>query len=354
MKKIVFTGGGTAGHVTPNLSLIDKLDMSQWEIHYIGTANSIEQRLVGAYPSVTFHCIDAGKLRRYFSLKNLTDPFRVIRGINQAKKLIKQIKPDVVFSKGGFVSVPVVAAAKGRCPVIVHESDYTPGLANRIAARYSDYVCVTFSDTEQYIKGEKAVHTGAPIRESLFHGDRQKALAFTGLSGNKPVLLVMGGSLGAQAINEALRASLKSILPFFDVIHICGEGKVNPDIQYDGYKQFTFIKEQLPDVMALADIVISRAGSNSIFEFLALAKPAILIPLPANVSRGDQVLNATYFETRGYAAKLEQEELNRKTLVDTLDKVYSARGVYIEKMQNEKFANGTEPILKLITEVAGK
>lgn len=354
MKKIIFTGGGTAGHVTPNLALIDRLDPKEWEIHYIGTANSIEQQLVSSRKRVIYHSIAAGKLRRYFSLKNFTDPFRVLKGLSQAKKLVKSINPDVVFSKGGFVSVPVVMAAKKHCPVIVHESDYTPGLANRIASKYADYICVTFSDTEQYFDADKVTHTGSPIRDELFHGSARNALEFTGLSGKKPVLLVMGGSLGAQAINEVVRKSLPKLLNRCDVIHICGEGKLDTACEREGYKQYAYVSEQLPDLLALADMIVSRAGSNSIFEFLALKKPAMLIPLPASMSRGDQVLNARYFETRGYSARLDQEGLTSDKFLEVLEQVFRSRDAYIEKMEGERFANGTEPILKIIYEVTGK
>lgn len=197
-KKIILTGGGTAGHVTPNLALLPRLRAEGYEIHYIGTAEGIEKSLVDGLEGVTYHTISAGKLRRYFSLKNLTDPFKVVGGIFQAKRIINKVKPDVVFSKGGFVSVPVVIAAKGMAPIVAHESDYTPGLANKITAKFADRVCVTFEDTLKYV-GAKGVHTGTPIRPELYGGDRQRGLDFTGFSGEKPILLTMGGSQGAQA-----------------------------------------------------------------------------------------------------------------------------------------------------------
>lgn len=354
MKTIVFTGGGTAGHVTPNLALISRLDKSEWNIHYFGMSDSIEQRLLKDCPEVQFHCITSGKVRRYFSLKNLTDPFKVLKGIRQARSLLKKIKPDVVFSKGGFVSVPVVMAAKKRCPVIVHESDYTPGLANRIATKYADTVCITFSDTDKHIKGDKAVLTGTPIREELFSGSKERAMKFTGLSGEKPVLLVMGGSQGAQAINELVRSALPMLLPRFDIIHLCGEGKVDTTIASEGYLQYAYIGEQLPDIFALADLVVSRAGSNSIFEFLALELPAILIPLPLSASRGDQILNANYFEQRSYAVKLDQEQTTANDLVVAVNRVYDARRAYKENMRKDRFANGTDQILNLIFRVTNK
>lgn len=351
MKTIIFTGGGTAGHVTPNLALIERLDKSQWSIHYIGTKDSIEQRLIES-AGIDFHCISSGKVRRYFSLKNLTDPFRVLKGIIQSRRLIKKLKPAVVFSKGGFVSVPVVIAAKGLCPVIAHESDYTPGLANRIAARYATTVCVTFKDTQKYVKGNKAVHTGTPIRSELFLGNRQRALEYTKLTGDKPVVLIMGGSQGAQRVNELVRESLDLLLDRFSIIHLCGEGKVDENINKSGYIQYSYVSKEMGDLLALADVVVSRAGSNSIFELLALNKPSVLIPLPLSASRGDQILNAKYFEKLGYATRLDQDNITHKELAQSIIATYENRHSFIESMAQDKLSNGTDAIIKLICEAA--
>ncbi|MDO4543379.1 MAG: undecaprenyldiphospho-muramoylpentapeptide beta-N-acetylglucosaminyltransferase [Clostridia bacterium] len=351
MKKIVFTGGGTAGHVNPNIALIDRLDRDEWEIHYIGMKDGVEEKLIKACEGVTFHQIAAGKMRRYFSLKNVSDVFRVIKGVSQAKRLIKAIRPDVLFSKGGFVSVPVVMAAKRRCPVIIHESDYTPGLANRIASRYADYICVTFRVTADNIKGKKQVlHTGTPIRDSLLSGSRQAGLDFCKLSGNKPVLLVMGGSQGAKAINDTLISALPKLLEKFDVVHLCGEGK-RSSFTAEGYVQFEYIREQMADLLAMADLIVSRAGANAVFEFLALQKPSILIPLPLAQSRGDQIQNADYFEKCGFAKKLEQDGMSAETLIKTIDEVYGKRATYVENMKRDGSARGTDAILNLIFKV---
>ncbi len=354
MKTALFTGGGSAGHVTPNIALIRQLQAEGWAIHYAGTADGIERQLIAAQPDVIYHCISSGKLRRYFSLKNFSDPFRVMKGISQSKKLVKALHPDVVFSKGGFVSVPVVLGAKKRAPVLVHESDYTPGLANRIAMRYADQVLVTFEDTLTHIKNGKGLFTGTPIRAELYQGNAQKGFAFTGLSNDKPILLMMGGSLGAQAINEALRGALPRLLPRFHVIHLCGKGKLSPAHNQPGYLQYEYIGPELPDLLAMTDVVLSRAGANAVFEFLALKKPAVLVPLPLSASRGDQILNATYFEKRGFARMLEQEQMTADTLLEAVFQVYENRAQYVKAMEQAPNADGTKAVLAAIRQAAAR
>lgn len=355
MKKgvILLTGGGTAGHVNPNLALINGLRAEGFEIHYAGTADGIERELVKAAGGIKYHIISSGKFRRYFSLKNFTDPFKVLKGVLQAKKLVKTLKPDVVFSKGGFVSVPVVMGAHKKAPVVIHESDYTPGLANKIAMRYADRVCVTFEDTLSHV-GSKGVHTGTPVRAALYEGDAKRGLKLAGFDGRKPILLIMGGSLGAQAVNDAVHASLDKLTAKFDIIHLCGKGKVDEKYNVPGYKQFEYLSGELPDALACTDIVLSRAGANAVFEFLALAKPAVLVPLPLSASRGDQILNAKYFERKGYAAMLEQEKLTPEALVAALDKIYEERLSYISRMSSDPLADGTDEVLAVIREAAEK
>lgn len=350
MKTIVFTGGGTAGHVTPNMALMDKLNPGEWEIHYIGTNEGIEKQLMAQRPEVHYHAVAWGKLRRYFSWKNFTDPFRVVQGYFQSRRILKEVTPDVLFSKGGYVSVPVAAAAKGLCPVICHESDYTPGLANKITARFADKICLTFEDTLSAVPAGKGVCTGTPVRESLLQGSREKGLAFAGLTGKKPVLLVMGGSSGAQALNEGLWEALPRLLEVFDIIHLCGKGKLNPSYSQRGYVQYEYISEELPDLFAAADILLSRAGANAVFEFLALKKPALLVPLPLSASRGDQILNARYFEKHGFAKELPQEELTAERLTAELKTMYENRQEYVRAMEDYPNANGTDNVLKLIFE----
>ncbi len=352
-KTILLTGGGTAGHVTPNIALIPKLQQAGFKVHYIGTKDSIEEKLVGECKDVYYHSIASGKLRRYFSLKNLTDPFRVVKGLFQAKRIIKTVKPDIVFSKGGFVTVPVVIAARKKAPVITHESDYSPGLANKINARFATKVCVTFEDTLKYV-GKKGIHTGTPVRTALFEGNEQRAIELTEIGSEKPVVLVMGGSQGAVAVNEAVRGSLDELLKTFDIIHLCGKGKVDTSINKQGYVQYEYANEELPHYMALADIVISRAGANAIFEFLSLKKPSVLIPLPKSASRGDQLLNASYFERKGYAIQLRQEDLTAQLLCDTVNKLYENRHEYIDNMAKSKASNGLEAVFSVIMETVGE
>jgi len=351
-RTIILTGGGTAGHVAPNLALIPALKKLGFEIHYIGEAGGFEQRLTAGQP-VVFHAVRAGKFRRYFSLKNLTDPVRVVCGYFDAKKIVRDVKPDVIFSKGGFVTVPVCAAGK-KCgvPVVLHESDYTPGLANRLSMRYAAKVLVTFEDTLPHTKG-KGIFTGTPIRPEVFFGTKEKGLAFLNFNGKKPVLLVMGGSQGAGALNDAIRAALPVILKKFDVAHLCGKGKLDASLLNEkGYRQFEYVSAELPDVFAASDIALSRAGANSIFEFLALSLPALLVPLPLTQSRGDQIQNAGYFKKRGYAAVLPQEKLTEKTLADALTDLYEHREEYQKRMNAEPNKNGADAVIAQIAAAA--
>ena len=355
MKRIVLTGGGTAGHVTPNIALLPKLRELGYDVHYIGSYNGIEKTLIEAC-DIPYYGISSGKLRRYFDLKNFSDPFKVLKGFSEASKLLKKLKPDVVFSKGGFVSVPVViAAGRRKIPVIIHESDMTPGLANKLAIPSAAKVCCNFPETISHLPKGKAVLTGSPIREELLRGDRKKALSFTGLSGTKPVLLIIGGSLGSVVVNEAVRSVLPKLLKSFDIIHLCGKGKLDHTLTaMSGYVQYEYISEELKDLFALSDIVISRAGANSICEFLALRKPALLIPLSAAASRGDQILNARSFEKQGYAAVLKEEDLNGDTLLNALTALWEKRDSYISAMEASPMGNSIETITDLLEDLASQ
>ena len=352
-KIILLTGGGSAGHVTPNVALLPELRKMGLEIHYVGTADGIEKQIIAEQKDVIYHEIQAGKFRRYASLKNLSDPFRVNHGIAQSKRLIKQLKPDVVFSKGGFVSVPVVVAARGKCPVICHESDYTPGLANKIAARFADTICVTFEDTLKYTGKHHAVHTGTPIRRDLYSGDRARGLEFTGFTGEKPIILVMGGSLGATALNDGIRAALPVINEKFDVIHLCGKGKLDGGVVSPGYRQYEYIGRELPDLLAATDLIVSRSGANAVFEFLALNKPTLFIPLPTEASRGDQILNANYVCSKGYAMQMEQKDVTSETLTAKINELWARRSEFIEKMSADDTLDGTEQVLAVIRDALG-
>lgn len=353
-KKIVLTGGGTAGHVTPNIALLPALKAAGYEIEYIGSYEGIEKTLI-ENEGIPYYGISTGKLRRYFDLKNFSDPFRVIKGFSEAKSLLKQIKPDIIFSKGGFVAVPVVrAAASLNIPVIAHESDMTPGLANKLSFPVATKVCATFDETLKYLPDGKGVITGSPIRAELLSGDRNKALSYTGFNEEKPVLLVIGGSLGAGAINEAIRRILSKLLESFQIIHICGKGKLDPTLnQQEGYIQYEYVADELKDLFALSDIVVSRAGSNAVCELLALNKPNLLIPLSANASRGDQVLNAHSFEKKGYSLVLEEENMTDESLYQSIENLFNNKDNYIKVMEQSKNHNAVETIVALIEECNG-
>ncbi len=349
-KKIVLTGGGSAGHVTPNLALVPGLLEHGLQVHYIGTADGIERTLVHDIP---YHVISAGKLRRYASAKNISDVFKIFKGYREAKKILKELRPDLVFAKGGFVSVPVAwAAAKLHIPVILHESDFTPGLANRLCTKKAQKICLSF-DTPAAHDG-KGILTGSPVRKDLLTGQKARGLSKLGFSSGRPVLLIMGGSLGAQAINDAVDAAIDELTTQYDIVHLRGKGKLNSALEgTEHYRQFEYIEDGLNDVFAAADLALSRSGANAVFEFLALKLPALLVPLPLSASRGDQILNANYFEKRGYACVLDQDALNAQTLMEHLDKLQACREELIRNMEQSNEADGTSNVLNIILESIG-
>ena len=349
MKKIVMTGGGTAGHVTPNIALMPALRSEGYEISYIGSYDGMERKLIEDL-GIPYYGISSGKLRRYFDPKNFSDPFRVVKGYFEAKKLLKKLKPNVVFSKGGFVSVPVVLAAKAcKVPALIHESDMTPGLANKLCIPSAAKVCCNFPETVKCLPENKAVLTGTPIRQELLSGDAREGLKFCGFNAAKPVILVIGGSLGSVAVNHAVRSILPELLKDFQVIHLCGKDKLDASLNgTEGYVQFEYIKDELPDLFAAADLIISRAGANSICEILALRKPNILIPLSAAASRGDQILNANSFAKQGFSTVLEEEVLTADTLSQAIEETYKNRQQFIDKMSESHLNNAVKTIMGLI------
>ena len=353
MKRIILTGGGTAGHVTPNIALIPELKKRGFEIHYIGSKTGIEKELIGNF-DIPYYGISSGKLRRYFDVKNFTDPFRILKGYSEAKKLIKKIKPDVIFSKGGFVTVPVVkAASRQKVPCVLHESDISPGLANRLCIPSATAICANFPETIANLPEDKAYLTGTPIRSELFSGNRLKGLDFCGFTANKPVILVIGGSLGSVRVNEAVREILPKLLEKYQVIHLCGKDKVDESLkQKEGYVQFEYIQKELCDLLDAADLVISRAGANAICELLALHKPNILIPLSLEASRGDQILNARSFERQGFSMVLEEEDLTKETLTSTVYKLFEKRGSYVDAMRNSNQQDSIDTIISMITQAS--
>lgn len=352
--KIILTGGGTAGHVTPNIALIPKLQALGFEIYYIGSYTGMEKELIEA-KGIPYYGIDSGKLRRYHDWKNFSDPFRVQHGLHESRALMKKLKPDIVFSKGGFVSVPVVLAAKeAKIPVIIHESDITPGLANKLCFRAADKICCNFPETMKYLPEDKRVLSGCPIREELMHGDAERARALTGFTDKKPVIMVIGGSLGSVAVNKLVRDALPELLKKYNVLHLCGRGNVDESLTgMKGYKQFAYVTTDLKDYFALAGLVISRAGANAICEILALHKPNILIPLGTAGSRGDQLLNAKSFARQGFSTVLTEDETTPELLCRTIDEVYEDHEDLAFRMEASQLDTGVSNIIHLIKKLSG-
>ena len=347
--KIILTGGGTAGHVTPNMALLPHLKERGYDIAYIGTVDGIEKKLLADF-DLRYYGISAGKLRRYFDPKNFSDPFRVIKGYGQAHRILKKERPDIIFSKGGFVSVPVIhAAASLKIPCILHESDLTPGLANRLCIPFAKKICCNFPETLQYLPENKTVLTGTPIREELRRGNAEAGRAFCGFTDEKPVIMVLGGSLGAGSINDTIRGALDDLLKDFQIVHICGDDKMdNLMLSVPGYRQFEYVKAELKDLFALSDVVVSRAGANSICELLALKKPNVLIPLSIKNSRGDQLLNAYSFEKQGFSVVIEDEDMDEDILAERIRSVYRDREQYISQMLSSGQPDAIRTILDLI------
>ncbi|MCL2620618.1 MAG: undecaprenyldiphospho-muramoylpentapeptide beta-N-acetylglucosaminyltransferase [Defluviitaleaceae bacterium] len=348
--KIVLTGGGTAGHVVPNLALIPGLQTAGFEISYIGGRDGMEKGLVEA-EKIPYYGISSGKLRRYLSLKNLTDAARVIKGMADARKVLKKIKPDVVFSKGGFVTVPVVFAAKSlKIPVVIHESDITIGLANKLAMPHAKKICCVFLETMAGLPTNKAVHTGTPLRQQIFGGSVAKATQMCNFAKDLPIIMVMGGSSGSVAINTILRQTLPQLADF-NIIHICGKGNADKSLESGKYRQFEYVSVGMGDLYATSQLVVSRAGSNSLAELLALHKPNILIPLPKHASRGDQILNAKSFEKQGFSVVLDEDELTPDKLAEAIKDTHNRRSHFKGIMSNINNGDGTEEIIKIIKSV---
>ncbi|CAM4128989.1 UDP-diphospho-muramoylpentapeptide beta-N- acetylglucosaminyltransferase [Bacillus manliponensis] len=349
MKKIVFTGGGSAGHVTPNVALMPHLQKEGWDISYIGSHRGIEKTIIEK-EGIPYYGIASGKLRRYFDLQNIKDPFLVMKGVMDAYIRIRKIKPDVIFSKGGFVSVPVVIGGwLNRVPILLHESDMTPGLANKISLKFASKIFVTFEEAKRHLPAEKTIYTGSPVREDVLQGKREHGLKWLQFHDRKPVITMMGGSLGAKKINETLRKALPQLLTHYQIVHLCGKDNIDESLQETkGYAQFEYVHEELPHILAATDFVISRAGSNAIFEFLTLQKPMILIPLPKASSRGDQILNAQSFEQQGYATVLYEEALTEETIVSCIDELCRNKEQYKQAMNKY---NGQQAVQTIIDQI---
>ena len=357
MAKIAFTGGGTVGHVSVNLSLIPTAIEQGHQAFYIGSKQGIEREMIESQlPNITYHTISSGKLRRYLSFENIKDVFKVLKGILDARKVLKKERPDALFSKGGFVSVPVVIAAKSlKIPTIIHESDLTPGLANKIALKFAKKIYTTFEDTVKYLPKDKADFVGATVRQDLLHGDKGRGYQLTEFTDKKPVLLVMGGSLGSKKLNDIIRQNLDLLLEKYQVIHLTGKGLLDPSLNdVKGYKQFEFVKDDLTDLLAITHTVISRAGSNAIYEFLTLNIPMLLIPLGLDQSRGDQIDNAKNFEAKGYGRMIAEDQLTEHRLIDELQDIEAHRSTIIDAMHDYKESYTKEDLFnKFITDALG-
>lgn len=334
----------------PNLALVPALRARGWHVVYIGSYQGMERQLAAGH-DIPYHAIATGKLRRYRDIENLKDPFRVLKGVAQSFGLLRRLRPGLIFSKGGFVALPVVVAARLlRIPVILHEADLTLGLANRLALPFADRVAVTFAETAGRLPKGRAVYTGLPIRPEIFAGDRHKLLTVYGLTARRPILLVTGGSSGAQDLNRAIWDQLPQLLDRFQIVHLCGKSKTNASLTgVAGYVQLEYAQDEMPHLLAMSDIVISRAGASTIFELLALCKPHILVPLPASKSRGDQLLNAQLFASRGYSVVVEEERLAATDLGAVAEKLYTQRGMYIDRMHKAAIPKGVAAVMDLIS-----
>ena len=349
-KKIIFTGGGSAGHVTLNLTLIPFFLAQGWKVCYIGSYKGIERDLVGRLPEVTYYPIATGKLRRYFSWQNFWDMLKIPLGILQAVWIVFKEKPGIVFSKGGFVSFPVVLAGRlNGCPVAMHESDVTPGLANIMSLPFVTKFFTTFTDTKKYVKDQSKVENVGPVLSDRFkNGSKERCCVFCEFKAEKPIILAMGGSLGAQSLNQAIRQNLPELLKNYQIIHICGRGQMEEGADCNGYRQFEYVDTELKDFMKAADVVLSRAGSNAIFELRSLNKPMVLVPLSVHSSRGEQMLNAKAFQSDGYCEIIADEEVSDAAkLLAVLKQVYDNRKQYEKKMQADKFSATTSADLAM-------
>ncbi|WP_040206025.1 undecaprenyldiphospho-muramoylpentapeptide beta-N-acetylglucosaminyltransferase [Neobacillus jeddahensis] len=344
-KTIVFTGGGSAGHVTPNIAIINEI-RTEWTISYIGSKKGIEKELIVKI-DIPYYGISSGKLRRYVDVENVIDLFRVIKGCVEARRILKRVKPDLVFSKGGFVSVPVILAARSlHIPIFIHESDMTPGLANKISQRFATKIFTSFEETKKFFPKSKTMAIGSPIRREVLMGSKEKGRRFLDFHQGRPILTIMGGSLGAKKINEVVRTALPQLRATYQIVHLCGKNNVDSSLSsLPGYRQFEYVHEELPDILAATNIVITRGGSNSIFEFLALKIPMLIIPLSLQQSRGDQIVNAKAFEKEGFSQTLAEEDLTSESLIKYVGKVEKTSDMIRSKMNASQQTNGLQVLV---------
>lgn len=344
MKTIVLTGGGTAGHIMPNIALIPELKKHFDRIVYIGSKNGMEKDIIKKFSDIEFIEIETVKLIRKFTFKNLLIPIKLFKSINSCKKILKQIKPDIIFSKGGYVAVPVCSAGKSLgIKIISHESDFSFGLANKLILKKCNLMLTSFRET---CKNNKCIYTGSPIREEIFKGDKKNCEV--NFKKKQPTILIFGGSLGAKKINEVVFKSIDK-LKDYNIIHIVGKNNTK-FIDKPNYFQKEFV-DNIWDYFALSDLVVSRAGANSIFEILALKKPMLLIPLSKAQSRGDQIENANAFKRYGFASVLYEEELSPVSLKKSIDYLYRNKERYIKKMQEASSVPSNKLVIQKILEL---
>ncbi|MCQ2574079.1 MAG: undecaprenyldiphospho-muramoylpentapeptide beta-N-acetylglucosaminyltransferase [Treponema sp.] len=374
--KIAFTGGGTAGHIYPGLAVADELknlaenNNLDLEIFWLGCSRGMDKKIVesavrpnGKPSADVFYGIPSGKLRRYFSMKNFLDLFKIAGGFFKSFFILAKMKPALLFSKGGFVSVPPCIAAKLlKIPVFTHECDFTPGLANRINAKSASKMLLSYEETKRFLSEgnkAKAVVTGNPVRPVFYEADFKKGLEFLGIPENheKPVLMVLGGSSGAKQINGLVSETLDFLCRHFIVVHQTGmlntdeeESRRLKEKYGDDYKPYAFIYKEMADVLSAADVILSRAGANSIWECAVMHKPMVLVPLCGNGTRGDQVDNAKFFEEKGCAEVLLGKDATGENTMKALEKLLTKeeRTKYEE---NLKALTGSERPAKKIADL---
>lgn len=340
MKSIVLTGGGTIGHTAPHFAIIPHLKFDN--IYYIGSSG-IEKDFV-KNKGLPYYEINPVKLIRSLTLKNLKIPFKFVKSVKESEKILKKLKPSVVFSKGGFVGLPVTISAKRlKIPVIIHESDLSIGLANKIASKFSDFTLTTFDKTADTIKNGKYV--GPIIREELLNVNKKEAFKNYSINTKKPVLLITGGSSGAKVINETVQKCLNNLTEKFFVFHIVGKGNLTK-IKIPNYYETEFADMSL--AYSITDICLSRAGSNTAFELMNLKIPTLFIPLSKKSSRGDQIENANYFKSLKLCDVLQQEDLSPTLLYNKITKLYENKEKYLEKLKDANFKIANKEIAGIL------
>lgn len=358
-KTIVFTGGGSGGHVFPAFAIIEALKEinEDCDFHWIGSKKGIEKELVLRHGNIKYHSIPSGKLRRYFSFRNFTDLFAIFFGLLKSRRILKKIRPTMLFSKGGFVTVPPVYAAKSlKIKIFTHDSDLDPGLATKLNGRVADKILVPYDESLKFFSSKlkaKCVVSGNPVRKDIYNGDRKKGLEIIGSDGTKPVLFVMGGSLGAESINKLILNNLDEITSRFYVIHQMG-GKNFIATKKSGYKPVDFIHEGMADIMAASDLALCRAGANSLWEFATSETPMILLPLIVG-ARGDQVRNSRVFDNLGCSITLSEDEQKDENFINRFIEItdnYSHLKEMAKSSRKLREINCSEKIASMISQEA--